>query len=221
MRAAVMPAHNYAYSPCRDWLAEAIKDGKIGKVIKIENHFHININLWSNVSKHQYDSDSGGVLYDHFAHLIYTADMFTGRLHSIKEIILEKGNKSVHDIVIVRGRSSIGIESEIVASWRDLMFSWKMRIIGSKGTIHLDPQKTPFWIKILDNKGKVIENRKEKFFLPQLLSGYFTYKMEFEDFARAIKTKSKTKVTLADGVETMRRIIDFVKNWEKKGPSVE
>ncbi len=211
----VLPGHNYAYSACLEWAQDIIKAGKIGEVQKISNFFDININLWKNVSKHQYDEFTGGVLYDHFAHLVYTAGMFGGKFHSIKEILLEKGNKSVHDKVIVRGHSDFGVESEIRASWHHLMFSWKMRIIGSKGTIYLDPQKTPYWIKVVDKKGKIIERRREKFFFEQLLSGYVSYQKEFEDFAGAIRFKKEPLVTLADGVETMR-IIDSVKNWESQ-----
>ncbi len=211
----VLPAHNYAYSPCLEWALDIVRSGKIGEIQKIQNHFDINIYLWNNVSKHQFDSYSGGVLYDHFAHLVYTAGMFGGNFHSIREIILEKGNKTVPDKVIVRGHSDVGVESEIRASWRHMIFSWKMRVIGTKGIIYLDPQKTPHWIKAVDNKGKIIEKRREKFFLEQLFSGYESYLKEFEDFAQAIRGIKKPKVTLADGVETMR-MIDAVKNWDEK-----
>jgi uncharacterized protein (DUF362 family)/NAD-dependent dihydropyrimidine dehydrogenase PreA subunit len=211
----IMPAHNYAYSPSLEWTMDIIKEGKIGEVIKVENHFDLNINLWNNVSKHQFDMDVGGVLYDHFAHLVYTANRFAGKLHSIEEIDRAKGKKGVYDKVVVKGSSEIGIESDIRASWRHILFSWNMRVIGKKGSIHLKPQTNPYWIKVVDNNGKTIEKRKDKSMFSHFLSPYSSYQQEFEDFADSILEGRKPKVPLEEAVETMR-IIDLVKNWDSK-----
>ena len=213
---AVVPVHNYAFTPCLQSACELINRGEIGDTQTINIKF--DNNLWSYGSKTPFRTNENyGVVEDILPHLLSVAQLVAGPISQVIEVNAWRKQYKVLDnleLKMITG-NKIKINGEL--NWTSLVPGFTVRINGTEGTLYIDLMKAPYGITIKSNKGKRrIGGMKLSQYLQLIQLKHPAFPEQYRHLIKVIEMKEVPKFTIDDEIKMMKVLENVVQLLKEK-----
>jgi len=205
----VLPAHNYAFSPCLD-LAQNFYEN-LGKVESIEVLFKNNLRSYRSLTDFR-TSSNRGIVEDVLPHLLSVIMPFAGHPVDVMDTYWWCSSYDVCDNLETSLLTEDGINISCGISWTSLIPRFSVIIEGSKGRMITDLMWNPYSIKMKTNGlTKIYRTRGLKWYLDLFRLRHPGFKNLYLHFDRVINGFESPRISLDDEIVILK-IMEKVSN---------
>ncbi len=216
-RLVVMPAHNFIFTPCFTQALREVKEGTIGKLLKIIGRAASNLTFYKPKTDFRYH-EREGVIEDQLSHIVYLCNTIGGTIQEILSVKPRIRESPVIDDITVNAKLEGGASAEMSAKWLNSIPLLQLDLIGTLGQIKMDLLKTPYnMVLIKDGESHNINMGRRR--LHQILDilrfRHPSYTLEHLHFLECVKGNNKPHVTIDDGIKLAKALGKIIESIEE------
>ncbi len=206
---AVLPVHNYAFTPCLENAKEIIQSGEIGEIGRVELRF--DNNLWSYRSRTDFRMEERfGIIEDVLPHVLSVAQAIAGPADGVEQAKGWMKSYEVVDNLSLLMRTEEGVELDCSMNWTSLIPSFNIGVMGDSGRVDMELMKRPFRVSIESPVGKrKIDRKGLGKYLDIMRLKHPGFKEQYHHFVRVVKGSELPMFNVGDEV-SMRHVMDEV-----------
>ena len=200
---AVLPAHNYAFTPCLTRLTELVESGKVGGVRKLSLSFMNNLKTYR--PQTDFRTTSGdGVLMDVLPHILSVSKQLAGTAVDVKELRWWCDDYPVCDNMETTLVTDRGVDLECSMSWTKLVPSFGVEVHGYDGRLKAELMMKPYRVS-LESRGrkKVYNDRGLGWYLDLVRFRHPSFRNQYLHFHRLTSGLEPPRITVDDEIHIL------------------
>lgn len=203
---AVLPAHNYAFTPCLTRLTGLVDSGTIGGVRKMNLAFMNNLKIYRSQTDFRTRSSSG-VVMDVLPHILSVSTPVAGAAVDVKELRWWCDDYPVCDNMEVTLVTDRGVDLCCSLSWTKLVPRFGVEVQGYDGLIEAELMLKPYQVSV-EKHGKrmVIKERGPGWYLDLVRFKHPSFKEQYIHFDLLANGLTEPKITVDDEIHIMEII---------------
>lgn len=212
---ALMPAHNFIFTPCFERAVECIRRGLIGEIKKVYGRAVSNLSFYKAVTDFRTQA-KGGVIEDQLPHAIYLAQDLCGSMVKVRSIKPHSSRRTLIEDVDVEVEFQNGVKGFLSAAWSNSIPAFKFEIKGDSGVLSMDLLRTPFNLTLVrDGRRKVIHmgHRFTQYF-NVLLGKHPSYRREHLHFIDLVRESAEPRISVEKGFELARALESIMRRLD-------
>ena len=212
---AVLPAHNYAFSPSLAQMGRYLSENSIGEITSVDVAFE-NL-LKSYRSQTNFREHSGnGVLEDVLPHILSVANPITGHIQEVKSLKWWCKDYEVCDNMETELESEKGILVNARLSWTKLRPRFSVTVNGEKGRLYTDLMINPFKLEArVDGKTTTLKEKGVKWYLDLVQFKHPSFENQYRHFYQLVKENAPPIITIDDEINIIETIEKISKQMER------
>ena len=208
---AVLPAHNYVFTPSLNEMINRFKSGAIGEITGIDVVFENRLKFYRSQTDFR-EKMEDGVLEDVLPHILSVLYPFVGRIKDVGSVHWWCKEYDVCDNMTAELLSGRGVPIDAAMSWTKLRQRFSIKVIGEKGYMHTDLMMGPYKLDIIVDGQTTTWNEKGiTWYLDLVQFKHPSFKNQYQHFYQLVKEDTTPMVTLDDEInmlETMKQVSD-------------
>ena len=212
---AVLPGHNYAFSPSLEMVQRYIVDNSIGEITSIDIAFE-NL-LKSYRSQTDFREHSGnGVLEDVLPHILSVTNTIAGHIRDVKSLKWWCKDYEVCDNMETELETENGARVNARLSWTKLRPRFSVAVNGENGRLYTDLMINPFKLEAtVDGQTTTIKEKGVKWYLDLVQFKHPSFENQYRHFYDLVKENAKPIITIDDEINILQTIEKISKQMER------
>jgi predicted dehydrogenase len=200
---AVLPAHNYAFTPCLTRLTHLVGSGKVGGVRKLSVAFMNNLKTYRPHTDFRTTSGDG-VLMDVLPHILSVSKQLAGTAVDVKELRWWCDDYQVCDNMETTLITDRGVDLECSMSWTKLVPRFGVEVHGYDGRLEAELMMKPYQVS-LENRGrkKVYRDRGLGWYLDLVRFKHPSFRNQYLHFHRLASGLEPPRITVEDEIHIL------------------
>lgn len=203
---AVLPAHNYVFTPCLTRLIDLVESGAIGGVRKLTLAFENNLKTYRSQTDFRITT-ANGVVQDMLPHILSVSAPVAGGAVDVKELRWWCEDYEVCDnmeTIIVTER---GVDLECSLSWTKLVPRFSVEAHGHEGSLKAELMIKPYQVSLeKEGKKKVYRDHWLKGYLDLVRFKHPSFRNQYVHFDRLVHGLEAPRITVDDEAHILRVI---------------
>ncbi len=203
---AVLPAHNYAFTPCLTRLTDLVDSGTVGGVRKLTLAFMNNLKTYR--PQTDFRTTSGdGVVMDVLPHILSVSKQVAGTAVDVKELRWWCDDYPVCDNMETTLVTDRGVDLECSMSWTKLVPMFSVEVHGYDGRLEAELMMKPYRVS-LENRGrkKVYSDRGLGWYLDLVRFKHPSFRNQYLHFYRLASGLESPRITVDDEIHILEVI---------------
>jgi len=203
---AVLPAHNYAFTPCLTRLTDLVDSGTIGGVRKMTLAFMNNLKTYQPQTDFRTMS-STGVVMDVLPHILSVSTQFAGAAVDVKELRWWCDDYQVCDNMETTLVTERGMDLECRMSWTKLVPRFGLEVHGYDGRLEAELMMKPYQVS-LEKQGRkrVYRDRGLGWYLDLVRFKHPSFRNQYVHFYGLVSGSAPPKITVDDEIHILEAI---------------
>ena len=195
---AVLPAHNYVFTPCLTRLIDLVDSGTVGGVRKLTLAFENNLKTYRSQTDFRI-TKGNGVVEDMLPHILSVSAPVAGGAVDVKELRWWCDDYEVCDNMETTLVTDRGVDLECSLSWTKLVPKFSVEVHGYEGRLKADLMMKPYQVS-LEKRGKkkVYRDRWLSWYLDLVRFKHPSFRNQYIHFERVIRGLEAPKITVDD-----------------------
>jgi predicted dehydrogenase len=195
---AVLPAHNYVFTPCLTRLIDLVDSGTVGGVRKLTLAFENNLKTYRSQTDFRITTGNSAV-EDMLPHILSVSAPVAGNAVDVKELRWWCENYEVCDNMETTLVTDRGVDLECRVSWTKLVPKFSVEVHGYDGLLKADLMMKPYQVS-LEKRGKrkVYRDRWLSWYLDLVRFKHPSFRNQYIHFDRVVRGLEAPKITLDD-----------------------
>jgi predicted dehydrogenase len=203
---AVLPAHNYAFTPCLTRLTDLVDSGTVGGVRKLALAFMNNLKTYRPQTDFR-TSSGDGVLMDVLPHILSVSKQVAGTAVDVKELRWWCDDYPVCDNMETTLVTDQGVDLECIMSWTKLVPKFSIEVHGYDGRLEAELMMKPYQVS-WENRGrkKVYSDRGLGWYLDLVRFKHPSFRNQYLHFYRLARGLESPRITVEDEIHILEVI---------------
>jgi predicted dehydrogenase len=203
---AVLPAHNYAFTPCLTRLTDLVDSGKVGGVRKLTLAFMNNLKTYRPQTDFRTTS-SNGVVMDVLPHILSVSKQVAGTAVDVKELRWWCDNYQVCDNMETTLVTDRGMDLECSMSWTKLVPRFGVEVHGYDGRLEAELMMKPYQVSLVSRgRKKVYRDRGFGWYLDLARFKHPSFRNQYVHFYRLASGLESPRITVDDEINILEVI---------------
>jgi len=195
---AVLPAHNYVFTPCLTRLNDLVDSGTVGDVRKLSLVFENNLKTYRPQTDFRITTGKG-VVEDMLPHILSVSAPVAGDVVDVKELRWWCEDYEVCDNMETTLVTDQGVDLECKLSWTKLVPRFGVEAHGYEGSLKAELMMKPYQVS-LEKRGrkKVYRDRWLSWYLDLVRFKHPSFRNQYIHFDRVIRGLETPRITVDD-----------------------
>jgi predicted dehydrogenase len=195
---AVLPAHNYAFTPCLTRLADLVDSGAVGGVRKLTLEFMNNLKTYRPQTDFR-TATNDGVVMDILPHILSVSTPVAGSAVDVKELRWWSDDYRVCDNMETTLVTERGVDLECSMSWTKLVPRFGVEVHGFDGSLEAELMMKPYQVSLRKRGSKkVYRDRRLGWYLDLVRFRHPSFRNQYIHFDRVVRGLEAPKITVDD-----------------------
>lgn len=203
---AVLPAHNYSFTPALYTMENLIKEGSIGELTGMRVAFENNLKGYRASTDFRLEKHNG-LVEDILPHIISVVTPLIGHFSEVAEVDWTCKSYDVCDNMTATLNTHSGIPVECVMSWTKLMPTFEVKVTGTNGMLSGEFSLRPYTVEI--EVGGVTETFNEKglrWYLDLIKFKHPSFQNQYMHFVDLIEGTTYPRVSINDEINILKAV---------------
>jgi len=195
---AMLPAHNYVFTPCLTRLIDLVDSGTVGGVRKLTLAFENNLKTYRSQTDFRI-TKGNGLLEDMLPHILSVSTPVAGSAVDVKKLRWWREDYEVCDNMKTTLVTDRGVDLECSLSWTKLVPRFSVEVHGYEGRLKADLMMKPYQVS-LEKRGKrkVYRDRWLSWYLDLVMFKHPSFRNQYIHFDRMVRGLEAPKITVDD-----------------------
>ena len=202
----VLPAHNYAFTPCLTRLTDLVDSGAVGGVRKLTIAFMNNLKTYRPQTDFRTATDNG-VVMDILPHILSVSKPVAGSAVDVKELRWWCDDYQVCDNMETTLVTERGVDLECSMSWTKLVPRFGVEVHGFDGSLEAELMMKPYQVSLeRHGRKKVYRDRRLGWYLDLVRFKHPSFRNQYVHFDRVVRGLEAPRITVDDEVHILEII---------------
>lgn len=210
---AVLPGHNYVFTPSLERAQDLIESDVVGRVHKVSMRFENNLRSYGSKTGFRLENEFG-IVEDILPHILSVAHGIAGAAETVEEARAWRDSYEVVDNVRLLLRTDRGVELDCSLSWTKLIPSFKVEASCTSGWVETDLMRSPFSVTVESGgaRRKIGEKKGLKLYMDLLRFKHPSFQSQYRHLCRLVEGSEAPRITIDDEINMIRMMEEVVKH---------
>ena len=212
---AVLPAHNYVFSPSLEQMKRLLSENSIGEITSIDIAFENLLKSYRSQTDFREHTENG-VLEDVLPHILSVVHPISGHIRDVRSLKWWCKHYKVCDNMETEFESENGVKINAHLSWTKLRPRFSVAVNGENGRLSTDLMLNPFKLEAtVGGKTTTIKERGVKWYLDLVQFKHPSFENQYKHFFRLVKEQASPAITIDDEINILETIEKISKQMEQ------
>jgi len=210
---AVLPGHNYAFTPSLERARDLIRDGAIGDVKAVSVGFENNLRGYGSKTDFRLERDFG-IVEDILPHVLSVSQGLAGGAGDVVDLKGWREGFDVVDNVRLLLRTDGGVDVGCFMSWTRLIPRFRVEVTGTSGRVEMELMRSPFSLTVesADAREKLSLKRGLGLYLDLLRFRHPSFQGMYRHLQGLVAGSEASRITLDEEVDMVRTMEEVVRH---------
>lgn len=218
----LMPAHNFAFTPCFERALDLLEGDALGDIKEIRGRTVSNLAFYKARTDFRLQA-KGGVIEDQMPHILYLARRVGGPFRRVLSLEPYGEGRPLIEDARVSAELGDGVKADLSAAWSGFIPTFKLTVVGDEGRLEMDLLRRPYNLTVFrgDEREEIKLGRGFLQYLDVLRGRHPSYLREDLHFVEVVRGEAEQRITVDEGVEVVRVLDEIMEVLESRPkPSV-
>ena len=211
---AVLPAHNYSFSPSLILMADHVKNGAIGEVTGVEVSFENYLKSYRSRTDFR-EHKPNGIVEDVLPHIVSATNSLVGPVGDVDFVNWWCKDYEVCDNMETELKSTKGVPISAKLSWTKLRPRFSIAVTGEKGRLYTDLMINPFKLETtIDGETSTVKEKGVKWYLDLIQFKHPSFQNQYMHFHDLVKQNAPPIITIDDEINILQTMDKVTEKME-------